>query len=89
MTGPKRNGLAVASLICGIAQFVLWLALLLPGLITAVAAIVCGAISLRQIKQTGDAGRGMAITGIVLSVIGIVLVTIGILAFVTTPHNGT
>jgi hypothetical protein len=88
--GPKRNGLAIASLVCGIAQFVLWLAVVLPGLITAVAAIICGAISLKQIRQTGDAGRGMAITGIVLSVVGIVLVTIGIIALVAVaPHQNT
>ncbi|GAB3969668.1 hypothetical protein GCM10029978_041400 [Actinoallomurus acanthiterrae] len=64
----KTNGLAIASLITG-----------LIGCISLVGAIL-GVIALRQIKERGERGRGLAIAGIalfcfwaLLSVIGLAL----------------
>lgn len=45
----------------------------------APAAIVCGHISLSQIKRTGEQGRGLALAGTIL---GYVFTILGILAFV-------
>lgn len=54
----KTNGFAVAALILGI----------IGG---HVLAIILGIVALVQIKKTGDKGKGMAITGIVLSIVWI------------------
>lgn len=53
----KLSGLAVASLIFG-----------LTGCLS-LFGIILGISALRQIKQTGERGRGLAITGIVLGAV--------------------
>jgi hypothetical protein len=60
------NGLAIAALVCGIAQFAVG--------ITFIPAIICGHMARRQIRQTGEAGDGMALAGLILGYIGGVLV---------------
>ena len=67
----STNGLAIASLVCGLGQFMLW------G-VASLAAIITGHIALGQIKRTQQGGRGMAITGLVLGYLGLVL---GVLLF--------
>lgn len=68
--GGGNNGLAVATLICGI------LAPCGVGLL----ALIFGIIALVQIKQSGQKGRGMAITGLALTgvwaVLGVILVVV-------------
>jgi hypothetical protein len=54
----RRNRLAVASLVCGLLGF--------TG-IGAIAGLIVGYMALKQIKASGQAGRGLAIAGIVLS----------------------
>jgi hypothetical protein len=63
---------AVAALVCGIAQF------FTLGL-TAIPAVVLGHVARRQVRQTGQRGDGMALTGLILGYIGI-----GLLAFMLT-----
>jgi hypothetical protein len=65
---PHRSGLAVASLVCGIAG-------LCTGGLAGIAGIVLGIIALRRIKASRGAlsGRGVAIAGIIVGVIGLVL----------------
>jgi hypothetical protein len=68
---PPRstNGLAIASLVTGIAEFVFW-----PlGFFSAIAAIITGHLARRQIKQTGERGEGMALAGLILGYVGVVL----------------
>jgi Domain of unknown function (DUF1707)/Domain of unknown function (DUF4190) len=55
----KANGLAVASLLFGFAQF-------LVGPVATVPAIVLGHMARNQIKQTGEQGAGLALAGLVL-----------------------
>jgi hypothetical protein len=55
----KANGLAVASLVFGFAQF-------LVGPVATVPAIVLGHMARNQIKQTGEQGAGLALAGLVL-----------------------
>lgn len=64
---PKTNGLAIASLVTGIICCV-------PPL-----GLVLGLVALSQIRKRGDAGKGMAVAGIVLSSLSVVLVLVGIL----------
>jgi hypothetical protein len=65
------NGLAVASLVCGV---------LFCLVVTPVAAVVLGNLALGRIEDSGrrQGGRGLAIAGIVLGWIGIAL--LGVLA---------
>ena len=62
----RTNGLAVASLACGIGQLFFWL-------LAAIPAVVLGHMARRQIRETGEAGDGMAMAGLVMGYIGIVL----------------
>jgi hypothetical protein len=71
--GPpaRSNGMAITSLVCGVAQFLLWFFILIPGFIAAVAALIFGVVGLGQIRQRGEGGRGLAIAGIVLGILGV------------------
>jgi Domain of unknown function (DUF4190) len=86
-TRPKNNNLAVAAMLCGIGQFIGWFIFLLPGLVAALLALIFGIVSMRQMRLSGEAGRGMAVTGVVLGSLGvfggislILLATIGALS---------
>ena len=68
------NGLAVAALVCGIAQFAVG--------VTFIPAIICGHMARRQIRLTGEGGDGMALAGLILGYIGGALVVGAILLFV-------
>ncbi|WP_243225780.1 DUF4190 domain-containing protein [Microbacterium sp. CIAB417] len=80
---PRPNsGLAIASLICGIAGLVL-AAFLVP-LIASVVAIITGHMGLNQIKRNPAlGGKGLAITGLVLGYIGVAFLVlfVGIMLF--------
>ena len=60
------NQMAVISLGFGIGQ------LLLP-LAGGLVAIVCGHLARREIRRTGEAGDGLAVTGLVLGYVGVLL----------------
>jgi Domain of unknown function (DUF4190) len=65
----KTNGLAVASLVCGIVGC-FW--------ITGIVAIVLDFVARNQIEQSGEQGAGMALAGIIL---GFVWLGLGIIQF--------
>ncbi len=50
--GPPTNSLAIVAIILGF---------LVP-----LGGIICGHIALSQIKRTGEAGRGLALTGLIV-----------------------
>ncbi len=58
------NQMAVASLVCGIGQIFFWF-------LAGVPAIVFGHVARRQIRQTGEAGSGMATAGLALGYVGV------------------
>jgi hypothetical protein len=60
------NPLAITSMACGILQFPFWL-------ITGIPAIICGHIARRQIRNSGQQGAGLALTGLILGYTGLVL----------------
>ena len=75
---PRRapattNGLAIASLACGIAQFAF-------GPLPTIPAIVLGHVARHQIKRTGEQGAGMALAGLLLGWAGVALGVLAILA---------
>ena len=72
-TGAKTNVLAIVSLIASIAGIVIaW------G-IGSIVGIICGHISLSQIKKTGEEGRGMAVAGLIVGYIGLALAIISVI----------
>jgi len=73
------NGLAIASMVCGIVSiFLCWLAAA-----GAIPAVICGHMALARIKESPVpmGGRGMALAGLILGYIWIGLSVIGIAAF--------
>src|ERR1022692_548413 len=61
---PRRtNGLAVASLCCGVGHVLFWS-------VAATPAVVLGHMAPRQIRRTGGAGAGLALAGLILGWIG-------------------
>ena len=71
----KTNGLASASLACGLAQFAF-------GPLATIPAIVCGYMARSQIKRTGERGAGLALAGLILGwgavILGIVVIVLGL-----------
>ena len=78
------NGLAVASLACGLAQFVF-------GPLPTIPAIVLGHVARHQIRRTGEQGAGMALAGLLLGwaavVLGILMIAgLAVFAVAYTGH---
>jgi hypothetical protein len=83
LRGPApTNGLAIASLACGIAQFAF-------GPLPTIPAIVLGHMARHQIKRTGEQGAGMALAGLLLGWAAVAIGLLFVLAmavFVVTGH---
>lgn len=62
---PTTNGLAIASLVCGIAG------LTIAAFIGALLAVIFGHIAKKQIAERGEGGSGMATAGLVTGYIGL------------------
>ena len=82
-SSARTNGLAIASLACGLAQFAF-------GPPATIPAIVLGHMARSQIKRTGEQGAGLALAGLVLGwgavILGIVLIAVG-LAIAAGTHG--
>ena len=85
---PRRapsptNGLAIASLACGVAQFAF-------GPLPTIPAIVLGHVARHQIKRTGEQGAGMALAGLLLGWAAVALGVLAILAItlLVVTHSG-
>jgi Domain of unknown function (DUF1707)/Domain of unknown function (DUF4190) len=68
----RVNGLAIASLACGLAQFVF-------GPLATIPAIVFGHMARHQIKRTGEQGAGLALAGLILGWAAVILAVVLIL----------
>ena len=77
-TQRGTNGLAVAALVLGLAQFAV-------GFPAGIAAIILGHKAQQRIKQTGEQGSGLARAGLILGYLGTAgLVLLALLFFLTT-----
>ena len=76
---PVTNGLAIASLVCGILSVVFFC--FCAGLFLGIPAVICGHLSLKQLNTPGNLqqGRGMAIAGLICGYLGIAFFAIMIL----------
>ncbi len=72
---PPTNGMAIASLICGIVSLVGGFACFV-GAIAAIPGLVLGIVAVRQIGQSNGAqqGKGLAVAGIVTSAVALLLI---------------
>ena len=80
----RTNGLAVASLACGLGQLIL-------GPLPTIPAIVLGHVARHQIQRTGEKGDGMALAGLLLGWAGValgVLATVGIVLLAVAVSHG-
>jgi hypothetical protein len=75
---PKRSGLAVASLVCGIASPCT------AGL-SAIPGIILGIVALRRVRASGGrlAGEGLAAAGVVTSAVGMLILLVAMVIAVT------
>jgi len=76
----RTNSMAVASMVCGIGQIFFWF-------LAGVPAIVFGHVARRQIRESGEAGDGMALAGLIMGYVG-VLVPILIIAGIAAVLAG-
>lgn len=72
----KTNGMAIASLATSVGGF-----LLLSG-IPCPVGLILGIIALKQIKERGEQGRGMALAGVIVGAIGTGLMVLAVLFFI-------
>jgi len=81
---PKTNSRAVAAMICGVAEF------FTLGL-TSIPAVILGHTARKEIRQTGEAGDGLAMTGLVLGwvVIGLWLLFWAVLVGMYVAYSHT
>ncbi|WP_066041096.1 DUF4190 domain-containing protein [Herbiconiux solani] len=70
----KTNVLAIVSLVLSILSF-------------NVIAIILGIIALNQIKKTGEAGRGLALAGIIIGAVTFVIWLIVVIVLVATAST--
>jgi uncharacterized membrane protein len=69
----RTNSLAIASLVCGVAQ-------LIAGPITTIPAVALGHAARRQIRRTGEDGSGLAVWGLALGYAGLALTVLAVIA---------
>jgi len=85
-TGQKTNGLAITSLISSIAAFVI-----LP-FIASIVGVITGHMALKQLRTSGENGRGLALAGVIVGWVGVAFGLIAILFIVIAiiaAINGT
>ena len=75
----STNGMSIAALVCGLCGFIYG--------VPAILGIIFGFVSLSQIKQRGQSGRGMALAGIIVGALWLVLFIILIIAVIAIVHS--
>jgi hypothetical protein len=77
----RTNGLAIASLACGLAQFMF-------GPLATIPAIVLGHAARHQIKRTGEQGAGLALAGLALGWAAVTLAVLLLIIFAAAMASG-
>jgi len=77
----RTNGLAIASLVCALAQFVV-------GPLATIPAIVFGHVARHQIKRTGEQGAGLALAGLILGWATVILIALLIFGVAMSMSTG-
>ena len=74
--GPKTNTLAIVSLVSSLVGV-----FVIP-VIGQIVGIITGHMSLSQIKQTGEGGRGLGLAGVIIGWVTLGLAILGIILFI-------
>lgn len=87
--GPRTDGLAIASLICGIVGIVCFVICL--GVVLGPVAAIMGFISRQRIASSGGTlgGGGLALAGLILGVVAFVVSVIWFFYFIFVNHGTT
>ncbi|WP_240376279.1 DUF4190 domain-containing protein [Bacillus piscicola] len=76
------NGKAITSLVLGILSVVCIFLIFFLSPLFGIVGLIFGIMAMKEVKRTGQSGRGMAIAGIVCSSTGIMLSLFLIILFV-------
>lgn len=76
-SAPKTNVLAIVSLVSSLVGM-----FIIPFL-GSLAGVITGHIALKQVKNNGEGGRGLAIAGTIIGWVGVVFSVIGIALLIT------
>ena len=90
VSGPKNDGLSIASMIIGIIGLLGSCCWILVWVLD-VLAIVLGLVGMKRIKKSNGSvvGKGFATAGLVLGIIGLVIaIIIGVLVLINSDSNG-
>ena len=79
---PPTNGLAIASLVCGILAVLLFFTIVFP-IILGILAVIFGAIGIGNANK-GGGNKGLAIAGLVCGIVGIVAMIVFVTVFATS-----
>lgn len=71
----KSNTLAIVALVSGI------VGLILVPLVGSIVAIIAGHVSLEQMKETGESGRGQALAGATMGYVGLAFSVPALISF--------
>jgi len=84
---PRTDGLAIASLICGIVGIVCFVICL--GVVLGPVAAIMGYISRQRIVSSGGtlAGGGLALAGLILGVVAFAVSVIWFFYFISSYHS--
>jgi hypothetical protein len=82
-TANSTNGLAVASLACGIGQ------MFFSPVVAGLPAIILGHAALRQIRRTGEEGKTLAVAGLTLGWIGLTLLAFVLVVLIVSTSSGS
>ena len=77
----RTNSMAVASMACGLGQVIFWF-------LAGIPAIVFGHIARRQIRETGEAGSGMAMAGLIMGYVGVFVPLIALITAIAWLASG-
>ena len=84
---PVTNGLAIASMVCGILSLVFFC--LCGGLFFGFPAVICGHMGMNQMKEPANTqqGQGMALAGLICGYIGIAIFILLMLPNIVTAYR--
>lgn len=87
---PPTNGKSIASMVLGILNLLL---IFMPYIsaILGILAIILSAISFKEIQRHGEAGKGMAVAGLVCGIVGTIfgLIILAIIIIVIVAESSS
>lgn len=87
-TGQSYSGMAITSMVCGIAALPGLCAYAWPGIILAIVAITFACVAMSGMRKSGNEdGKGMAISGLVLGLVAIAIAVLCVIAWLAVFNS--